>query len=98
MLQSSDGRWNLNDEFLAAIGTQHSLDELIGRFGAPLESVAGRRTLATWLALIWLEKNAFNEGDHWRQAARKGLGWLKTSGSPALSDKAWNQVAIEVLA
>jgi len=98
MLQSADGRWTLDDKFLAAIGTRHSLDGLIGRFGAPLETAAGRWTLATWLALVWLEKNAFNEGDHWRLAARNALEWLKRSGSPAPSDKRWHQVAIEILA
>ena len=96
-LQRADGGWNLNRKLLAAIGIELSVDELIGRFGGLLDTAAGQRTLATWLTLVWLEKNAFDEGDHWRLAGRKGAEWLKSSGAPAPSGKTWPQVAIEIL-
>jgi hypothetical protein len=97
MLQQSAGYWNLTDELLKLIESPETVQALTGRLGASLTTKAGQRTLATWLALVWLEANAFGERDTWRLAATKAREWIKKSGAQAPDGKTWEEVAREIL-
>jgi hypothetical protein len=80
------------------IGCPEDVQALTARFGAVLAKEAGRRTLATWLALVWLKGSALSERDMWRLAETKARSWIQKSGAPAAAGMSWEEIAREILA
>jgi Ca-activated chloride channel homolog len=80
-LQSADGSWDLTPEFAGIIGKDMRELEAAIR-GATGNRHVVRRTLATRLALEWLENEAEEARAEWEMLAEKARRWLAACGAP----------------
>jgi hypothetical protein len=95
--QQADGAWHLSRRLLALIGVAASPEALALSLHLPPTDEQATQTLAAWLAIVWLERNAMPERDTWRLAAAKARRWLERYGSTAPAGTAWEEVAAGVL-
>jgi hypothetical protein len=80
-LQSADGSWDLTPGLAAAIGLAPqalvSARQAAGPAGCDPRRL--HRSLATALALAWLERECSESADEWRLVAQKAVDWLEQS-------------------
>ncbi|MCG3192423.1 MAG: hypothetical protein DIJKHBIC_01670 [Thermoanaerobaculia bacterium] len=79
-LQKADGSWDLDAEFVAAVGV--AFLEMKAVVADEDDPEAAARALATAAALVYLELYAAREKNEWRMLGKKAEKWLAKQTSP----------------